>query len=149
MWASVVQSAEVLHLILTSPAGKFTEFTAAFDRLLSSLKVATPPPRSGQAPRVPDSRQDTRQNLAGTWHKTVATSTMTSTEDLELHPDGTYTSRLQYVVIRGSRMQGGGVHNGTWRANGTVVQLSGGPGIDGSGQWPATVADLRQYQRVN
>ena len=151
VWASIILPSEVLHLILTSPAGKFTELTAAFDRLLSSLKVATPP-QSTQPSQFPESRQesrpDPRQNLVGTWHKTVTTSNMTNVEDLELRGDGTYTCRIHYVVIRGSRLEGGGVHNGTWRAIGTSVQLSGGPGIDGSGQWPSTVADLRQYQRV-
>jgi hypothetical protein len=73
---------------------------------------------------------------------------MTNVEDLELRGDGTYTSKIRYVVIRGSRLEGGGVHNGTWRASGTTVQLSGGPGIDGSGQWPPTVVDLQQYQRI-
>jgi hypothetical protein len=114
---------------------------------VSSLKVTTSP-QSSPPRRVPESRQDSRQNLVGTWHRTVTTSNMTNVEDLELRGDGTYTSRIHYVVIRGSRLEGGGVHNGTWKANGTSVQLSGGPGTDGSGVWPPAVADLRQYQRV-
>ena len=114
--------------------------------------TAADPETQGQTSserRVPESRRDSRQNLVGTWHRTVVNANMTSSEDVELRGDGTYTSRLHYVVVRGSRLEGGGVHDGSWSATGTRVQLSGGPGTDGSGSWPPTVLDLQQYQKVN
>ena len=140
----------MIRLLSTSVAMLYAGMVLAC--LIVTGCTAADPERQDQTSlqrRVPESRRESRQNLVGTWHRAVANANMTSVEDLELRGDGTYTSRHRMVVVRGWRQEYGGVHDGSWSAIGTTVQLSGGRGTDGTGSFPPVTLDLRQYQKVN
>jgi len=84
-------------------------------------------------------QDDQASRLAGTWQKEVSDAYTSATTILTLRSDKTYTK-----VFR-SKVGGapyGGTHDGTWTANGMVVQLSG------DGNWPATRENLREFRKL-
>lgn len=77
--------------------------------------------------------------LVGTWKGTAGDSYAHQYVTLELRGDGTYTKTLS-AAVGGSNY--GGTHEGTWKANGMTVYLSG------DGNWPPYSHDLSKFQKV-
>jgi len=85
------------------------------------------------------SSQDDRSASVGEWVKESGDSGGEQRIILVLRADGSYRKTLDATV--GGRKYGG-THEGTWTAEGKIVDLSG------DGNWPAFSHDLSEFRKI-